>query len=78
MVSIPLRRDKSQQTWAVGDDWKWVTVTRKPPDVDSDARYLIARLRAMLIEDSRLLHTAYGWTAMMAELRMAHLEDMTA
>ena len=74
-LCVSLRRRKTDRVWQVDNSWKWVTVTRKPCTIESDARFLIATLNAILTDDPACLENAETFMNMMTDLRMLYIKE---
>ncbi|KAI7552693.1 hypothetical protein KC331_g1717 [Hortaea werneckii] len=63
--------------WGVRDDgWRWITVVRKPGNLEDDAGFLIREVRRLLKEDEwpgKL--TAAGLYGVMADLREGYVKE---
>lgn len=74
-MSIRMHRTNNKQAWQASDDWKWVTVTRKPQGVERDAKFLIAKLDEILASEEHDFTTAEGFLGVMADLRLLYIQE---
>lgn len=74
-LSIGLRRDVHDGCWKVKDRWKWITVVRRPAALDSDAKFLIAELRRLLINESTSYLDADEWYYMLTDLNLVYVKE---
>lgn len=74
-ICISLLRLRGEGLWQVQDEWKWITVTRKPSVADSDARFIKCELMKILAEDPSCLESADGLVGMMADLKMMYVKE---
>ena len=74
-ISINLQRRKPEGTWAVMDEWRWITVTRKPSIVHRDAEFLIMQLRRLVAEDEGCTGTAEGWMGLRSDLQLGYVKE---
>lgn len=74
-ISISMQRTKPDGVWIVDDDWKWITVTRKPAVAHRDAKFLVGELRRMLLEDPGCVESADGFVGLMSDLKMFYIKE---
>lgn len=74
-LGLSLQRRTSDWIWHVEDQWNWVTVTKRPAAVQSDANFLIAALRSVLAEDAFCLRSADGIYGMLTDLKSMYVKE---
>ena len=74
-LCISILRPKLESAWQVDDRWEWITVTRKPPVAESDAKFLISELEKIFTEYPRCLESVEGFAGMMADLKMTYVKE---
>lgn len=74
-LSLRLSKDTATGCWIVEDKWKWITVVRKPAGLEGDAKFMIATLRRMLVNDSTSYLSAEGFVYLLADLRMEYAKE---
>ncbi|KYG42303.1 hypothetical protein M433DRAFT_158037, partial [Acidomyces richmondensis BFW] len=73
--SLRLRKETASSCWTVDDEWKWITVVRKPAGLEGDARFLIMTLKRMLVDDSTSNLGAEEFAYLLADLRMEYVKE---
>lgn len=63
------------QAWAVDEDWRWITVVRKPIGLDGDGELLVRLLIGLVQEQSGAWVTADRLVGLMADLRLLYIKD---
>ncbi|KAI6912490.1 hypothetical protein D0867_15750 [Hortaea werneckii] len=62
--------------WKVRDDgWRWITVVRKPGNLENDAGFLIREVRRLLEEEWPGKLTAAGLFGVMSDLREGYVKE---
>lgn len=74
-MSIQMQRSNNKDAWQASNTWKWVTVTRKPQEVEHDAQFLIAKLDELLGSEEHDITTAEGFLGVMADLRLLYIQE---
>ena len=80
-VGITLHRDLHDEDtgggeWRVRDDgWRWITVVRKPGNLENDAAFLIGEVRRLLKEEWPGKLTAAGLYGVMSDLREVYVKE---
>ncbi|KAK5113577.1 hypothetical protein LTR85_010805 [Meristemomyces frigidus] len=74
-LSVGMKRDVAAGCWKVDDDWRWITVLRKPAALERDAEFLIQRLRSLLVNESTSYLNAEGFVGLMLELRGQYVKE---
>lgn len=74
-ISVQLMRANDKEPWRVSYHWQWITVTRKPQGIESDARFLMEMLSWMVADESHDLSTSEGFISMMADLRLSYIKE---
>ncbi|KAI7091438.1 hypothetical protein KC356_g669 [Hortaea werneckii] len=78
-VGITLHRnahDVNSGEWKVPDDgWRWITVVRKPANLETDAAFLIQEVRRLLQEEWPGKLTAAGLYGVLVDLREVYVKE---
>ena len=74
-IGVYIRHDPREDRWVVGDDWRWITVVRKPAGVDWDGRLLIQFLTQLADGKSRSEMSAEDYVGIMGDLKMLYIKD---
>ncbi|KAI6806636.1 hypothetical protein KC332_g1619 [Hortaea werneckii] len=79
-VGIMLHRDRNDESsggeWNVQEDgWRWITVVRKPANLEIDAAFLIREVRRLLREDWPGKLTAAGLYGVLVDLREGYVKE---
>lgn len=74
-IGVYLRHDPRQGHWAVSDEWKWITVVRKPVRVEWDGRLLIQFLTQLIHGRTRAELSPEDYIKIMADLKMLYIKD---
>lgn len=75
MLRVAMTRDLTGDGgWRVDDEWKWITVVRRPAALEGDAEFLIRKLRMLLAQDSPSHLSAEGLRCLLSDLPMAYVK----
>ena len=74
-IAVSLRRSKSDEQWKVDNEWKWITVTRPPQLLASDAKFLARGLDRMLTESPDCLDSVEGMLGVMTDLKLFYIKE---
>ncbi|KAI7333552.1 hypothetical protein KC354_g18089 [Hortaea werneckii] len=79
-VGITLHRDRHDVNtggeWRVREDgWRWITVVRKPANLETDAAFLIREVRRLLQEEWPGKLTAAGLYGVLVDLREVYVKE---
>lgn len=77
-LSIAMWRDVTAGCWKVDDEWRWITVVRKPAALQSDAKLLLQHLRSLLVNESTSHLSADGFTELLQDLRTHYMSIKSA
>lgn len=74
-MGIALYRRKKHDHWQVDADWQWITVLRRPLGLQSDAEFLIEKLRDRvwtISDDCAGIDEYYG---LLSDLRLCYVQE---
>jgi hypothetical protein len=74
-IGVYLRHDPRADHWVVSDEWRWITVVRKPAGVEWDGTLLIQFLTQLLDGRSRSEMTAEDYVGVMSDLKRLYIKD---
>lgn len=74
-ICVSLQRAKGDATWRVQDEWKWITVTKKPSVAGRDATFLRSELRRLIADDPDCIANAQTFSTTVAELKMFYAKE---
>lgn len=74
-MSIAMMRDLTDGCWKVDDQWRWITVVRRPSALEIDADFVIGRLRSLLVNESTSHLSAVGFVDLISGLRMEYVKS---
>ena len=74
-ICVSLQRAKGVAAWRVQDEWKWITVTKKPSVAGRDATFLRSELRRLIADDPDCIANAQTFSTTVAELKMFYAKE---
>lgn len=74
-IGVYLRHDPRADRWVVGDQWRWITVVRKPTGVEWDGTLSIQFLTQLVDGRSRSVMSADDYVGVMRDLKMLYVKD---
>lgn len=74
-IGVYLRHDPRAGFWVVSDEWRWITVVRKPAGVEWDGTLLIQFLTQLVDGRSRSELRADDYIRIMGDLKMLYVKD---
>lgn len=74
-IGVYLRHDPRARCWVVSDEWRWITVVRKPAGVEWDGTLLIQFLTQLVDGRSRSELSADDYVKIMGDLKMLYVKD---
>lgn len=74
-IGVYLRHEPREGHWTVSDEWKWITVVRKPTGVEWDGRLLIQFLTQLVNGRSRAELNPDDYIGIMTGLKMLYIKD---
>lgn len=77
-ICITLKRVNLSSDWTVDDEWRWITVVRKPEALERDAKFLIEHLRQLLQEDWPDKLSVAGIHGLLTDLREGYVKEKAA
>jgi len=72
---VECRHDVRSGRWVVGEEWKWITVVRKPEGVEWDGRVLVTFLGQLVGGRGRGEMGAEEWVEVLRGLKMLYVKD---
>lgn len=73
-INVSITRPKKNSSWQIDGRWRWVTVVRKPAELDGDVKYILEKLSSMTREVSKVNASPEDYFAMMADLRTHYIQ----
>ncbi|EMC98996.1 hypothetical protein BAUCODRAFT_31267 [Baudoinia panamericana UAMH 10762] len=67
-LAVSLRRPTTTGQWEVDQEWRWVTVVRKPGTIEEDAQILLRKLEILVAEESKDASDTAFFSVILAEL----------
>lgn len=74
-LGVAMYYQPKQHTWEVNDEWRWITVVKKPAGIDGDGKLLVTSLRQLVKEQSDSSLHADRLVGLMTDLRMLYIKD---
>lgn len=74
-IGISISRPKKNDPWAVDDEWKWITVVRKPAELDSDANFILEKARELVPDISKETAGPTYYVAFMEGVRSFYVRE---
>ena len=74
-ISVSMSRRRVKKEWHVDDTWKWITVVRRPSDIDSDAGFLIESLADLLDNMPNPLLSPDSYSELMIDLQRGYMKE---
>ena len=68
--------DAMNDCWKVDEQWRWITVVRRPAALENDAKLLVGHLRTLL-EEPTLQLDGYGFYGLLTDLRTCYVKEKT-
>lgn len=75
-MSISMMWDAMNDCWKVDEQWRWITVVRRPAALENDAKLLVGHLRTLL-EEPTLQLDGYGFYGLLTDLRTCYVKEKT-
>nr|POE49216.1 hypothetical protein CFP56_32366 [Quercus suber] len=72
-IGLEVRRRGGDLTWRTQDDWRWITVCRKPAGIEDDVAFL-----KEMFGDARAVRSSQDWGEVLVMLKMEYLKRKTA
>lgn len=70
-----MHRMKKHDAWRVDPKWTWITVLRRPPGLQSDAEFLIEKLREMMPTISRDCAGVDDYFGLASDIRLSYVQE---
>jgi hypothetical protein len=77
-IEVALHRPKKHHPWLVDATWKWITVMRKPAELNGDAKLILAALTGLAGSVSTEEAGARDYTDVMVGLRTCYIRTKTS
>ncbi|EME49462.1 hypothetical protein DOTSEDRAFT_19906 [Dothistroma septosporum NZE10] len=74
-MSMSIFRPTKGAHWQVDEEWRWVTVVRRPAELQGDASLILEKLRDMIPEISKDTATHDDYAALMTDLRSFYIQE---
>jgi len=71
-LGVAMRHDKRTNLWRVDEDWRWITVVRKPADLRNDGTMLASSLQDLTAGMSRETMSVNDYETLIASLRQRY------
>lgn len=72
-IGISMFRPRKHADWVVEENWKWITVVRKPTELKTDAEFIVEKLGKMTSRISRDSAGPDDYMSLMVELRLVYI-----
>lgn len=74
-VSVSMQRDIATGCWKVDENWRWITVVRKPEGLETHGDFLVRKLRQLLVNESTSHLNGEAFAALLVALRSYYLVE---
>jgi len=74
-LGVAMHHQSREKAWAIHEDWRWITVVRKPAGIDEDGELLVKLLRGLVQKQTDSSLNADGLVGLMADLRLLYIKD---
>lgn len=74
-LAVECRHDVRSGRWAVGEEWKWITVVRRPEGVEWDGSLLVMFLNQLVAGRGREGMGAEEWVGVLEGLKRLYVKD---
>lgn len=77
-VGVSVRHNPRAGTWEAVNGWQWITVLRKPANIEQDGEVLVCILKQLVEGQSRSNMTAEQHVALISDLKALYLKTKTS
>lgn len=74
-MSVSVTRPRKHDPWGVNDDWQWITVVRKPAELQGDVKFVLQKLVELVPCISGDNAGPDEYSGLMADLRMFYVQE---
>lgn len=74
-IGVSIARPRKNDPWTVDDDWKWITVVRKPAELKGDAKFIQGKLRDLAPDVSKEKAGPDDYAAFMTDVRLFYVQE---
>ncbi|KXT18894.1 hypothetical protein AC579_3522 [Pseudocercospora musae] len=74
-IGISIYRPTRADTWRIDADWKWITVMRRPAELNGDVKYIMKRLDEALAPISKDGAGPEDYIGMMGHVRLFYVQE---
>lgn len=74
-IGVSIYRPKKDDNWTVDGDWRWITVVRKPTELDGDAKFILSKLRDLAPDISKDTAGPEDYAAFMTDVRLFYIQE---
>lgn len=76
-IGLVIRHNPRTGLWETDEQWRWITVLRKPANVEQDGESLVGILKQLMDSQSKSTMAAEQYVAIMKDLKAAYLKTKT-
>lgn len=74
-MGMSIFRPTKGSGWQVDDGWRWITVVRKPSELQGDAKFILEKLKDMVPKISKETAMPDDYAALMTDLRSFYIQE---
>ena len=74
-MSVTMRHNVHSGVWEVDEEWRWITVVRRPAQLAFDGELLVRILSDLIAAKSRITMSVEDYATLLENLRMAYFKD---
>lgn len=74
-MGMSIFRPTKGADWQIDESWRWITVVRKPSELEGDAKFILEKLKDMAPEISKETAIPDDYAALMTDLRSLYIQE---
>lgn len=74
-IGISIYRHRKNENWKIDDDWKWITVVRRPVELNGDVKFLITKLSELVPQISKDDALSDDYVDLIGDLRLLYVQE---
>ena len=74
-MGMSIFRPTKGADWQVDEEWRWITVVRKPSELQGDAKFILGKLKEMAPEISKETAMPDDYAGLMTDLRSFYIQE---
>ncbi|KAK4635652.1 hypothetical protein CLAFUW4_01044 [Fulvia fulva] len=74
-MAVSIYRLTKGADWQVDNDWRWITVVRKPSELQGDTNFMLEKLKYVAPEISEETATPDDYATLMTDLRSSYIQE---